>query len=238
MSERKRPHGLLDYDDLVPKALDLLRRPGGGALGAVQARWRARPHPDRRGAGHQPRAMGDRRRAGRGILRRRGRAASAPARCSRSATRSSRSTASSAPTRAPFCECGSISRARVTAASQEWRGGAARHLVPLHRSRCCRRSTRCFGHDGAADGVALDGGAIRHVAARAGQAGLVELWPPVLPRARRSRPIRAALPIAHRRVAEPHTRLAARDRRDDRAAGSTSGERLEARGRPVRGRAT
>ena len=75
---------------------------------------------------------------------------------------------------------------------------------------------RCFGMGDAADGVALDGGAIRHVAARAGQAGLVELWPPVRRRSPRSRPIPLALPVdapARRRAAHP---ARPRDRRDDR----------------------
>ena len=43
-------------------------------LGALQARPRHRPPPDRRGAGHQPGAVGHHRAAGRGIRRRRRRA--------------------------------------------------------------------------------------------------------------------------------------------------------------------
>ena len=42
-----------------------------GRLGALQARPRHRPCADRRGAGHEPEAMGDREGAGRRILRRR-----------------------------------------------------------------------------------------------------------------------------------------------------------------------
>ena len=69
---------------------------------------------------------------------------------------------------------------RIAAARQEWR------VVPLEISF---RSTEpvlqaidaIFRHENARDGVALDGSEIRHVAARAGQAGLVELWPPVEP---------------------------------------------------------
>ena len=45
-----------------------------------------------------------------------------------------------------------------------------------------RRPADDPAHLFAADGVALDGGAIRHEAHRAGQAGLVEVWPPVVPK--------------------------------------------------------
>ena len=127
-SERKRPRGLLDYDDLVSEGARSAAPAGRRAVGAVQARWRARPHPDRRGAGHQPRAMGDRRRAGRGVLRRRGRRATACARSLPSATPSSRSTAFSAPTREPSCAMRRHFEQRVDAARQEWR------VVPLEIS--------------------------------------------------------------------------------------------------------
>ncbi|HEY1795754.1 MAG TPA: UvrD-helicase domain-containing protein, partial [Stellaceae bacterium] len=78
-----------------------------------------------------------------------------------------------------------------------------------------------FAGDAAADGVALDGRTIRHVAAREGQAGLVELWPPV-----------AAEPDEGPRAIEPCTRLA-------RAIAATiagwlrTGERLHSKDRPI-----
>jgi hypothetical protein len=72
-------------------------RAGDRAMGAVPARWRDRPHPRRRGAGHQPRAMGHRQAAGRGFRRRAGRAGGRAARSSSSATRNSRSIPSRAP---------------------------------------------------------------------------------------------------------------------------------------------
>jgi ATP-dependent helicase/nuclease subunit A len=81
-------------------------------------------------------------------------------------------------------------------------------------------------------GVALDGREIRHVAHRAGHAGLVELWPPVKP-APEDEPSDDELPVTHKRVAEPYARLA-------RAIAATirqwllTGERLEARDRPLR----
>ena len=69
----KNRRGLLDYDDLIDKTYDLLEgRPR--RLGALQARPRHPSRPDRRGAGYQPQAMGDREIAGRRILRRRRRA--------------------------------------------------------------------------------------------------------------------------------------------------------------------
>ena len=159
---------------------------GGGAVGVVQARWRARPHPDRRSPGHQPRAMGDRRRPGRGILRRRGRRATAIRTSSRSATPSSRSTAFSAPTRRPFCACGSISSSASTTAQAGLAERAARQSRSARPSRYCRRSMRSSRSPTRDDGVALDGSDIRHVADRAGHAGHVELWPPVGRRAKTS----------------------------------------------------
>ena len=89
-----------------------------------------------------------------------------------------------------------------------------------------------FRREAAHDGVALEGGRIHHVASRAGQAGLVELWPPVEPQPdENSDP--AALPVTPCRVTEPRTRLA-------EAIAATikswldGRETLEARGRPIR----
>ena len=63
-----------------------------------------------------------------------------------------------------------------------------------------------FGSETAADGVALDGAAIRHVAARIGQAGIVELWPGAPPPPDESDdPIEANVV---RRTANAHARLA------------------------------
>ncbi len=93
----KQERGLLDYDDLIDKTLAMLE-PRLVGLGALQARPRRRSRPDRRGAGHQPAAVGHRRahhlrvHRGRRRARRRERAPS-----SRSATRSSRSSRFRAP---------------------------------------------------------------------------------------------------------------------------------------------
>jgi ATP-dependent helicase/nuclease subunit A len=83
----------------------------------------------------------------------------------------------------------------------------------------------------AADGVALDGAPISHVAAYSGQAGLVELWPPV-PADADDDLVEFANDAGPRRRLEPRTRLA-------RAIAATiagwleRGERLEPRGRAL-----
>ena len=103
-----RPPRRLDYDDLILAAPAPADQGGRRPLGAVQAGWRARPYPDRRGAGHQPGAMA----SGAALAEEFFANAAAPtksARCSRSATRSSRSTASSAPTPPSSPACAAIS---------------------------------------------------------------------------------------------------------------------------------
>jgi len=89
-----------------------------------------------------------------------------------------------------------------------------------------------FAGDAAADGVVEKGAALRHVAHRTGQAGLVELWPAPAP-PEPDRPERWPLPVAVREAFDPADQLAqliaARI-----ADWLVRGERLEARGRPVR----
>ncbi len=122
-------------------------------------------------------------------------------------------------------------RDRVNAARQDWLE------LPLEVSF---RSTEpvlaavdaIFCRPEARAGVALDGHDIRHFAERSGHAGVVELWPAVCPA-----PVEETdgdeLPLAYKRVAEPHARLA-------RAIAATvarwlaGGERLEARARALR----
>ncbi|MFZ3234939.1 MAG: double-strand break repair helicase AddA [Stellaceae bacterium] len=120
---------------------------------------------------------------------------------------------------------------RVAAAKQDWRE------LPLDISfrstePVLRAVDAIFRQPEARHGVALDGGDIRHIANRAGQAGLVELWPAVVP-APEDEPVDDELPVARKRVAEPYARLA-------RAIAATirewlaAGERLPARDRPLR----
>jgi len=119
---------------------------------------------------------------------------------------------------------------RVANAREDWR------VVPLEISfrstePVLRAVDSVFQHQGARDGVVLGGSEIRHITARGGHAGLVELWPPALPQTEEP-PDPGELPITRHRITEPRTRLAlaiaARIRRwlDD-------GEMLQARGRPV-----
>ena len=89
-----------------------------------------------------------------------------------------------------------------------------------------------FARDAARDGVALDGAPIAHQAIRSGQAGLVELWPPVAPHAAEL-PDRWAPPITRSGSASPMRRLARAIA--TRIARLTDGsELLESQGRPIR----
>jgi ATP-dependent helicase/nuclease subunit A len=119
----------------------------------------------------------------------------------------------------------------VTEARQEWR------VVQLEVSF---RSTEpvlqaidaIFRHVTARDGVALDGSEIRHIAARAGHAGLVELWPPAV-RQPEEPPDPMALPVIRQRATEPRARVASSIAATI-AHWLDKAEMLEARGRPLR----
>ena len=89
-----------------------------------------------------------------------------------------------------------------------------------------------FARDDAKNGVALDGAAIAHQAIRSGQAGLVELWPPVTPHEAEA-PEPWAPPTTRIGTASPERRLARLIA--TRITRLTSGtEMLESRDRPVR----
>jgi ATP-dependent helicase/nuclease subunit A len=64
-----------------------------------------------------------------------------------------------------------------------------------------------FADVAASDGVALDGGAIRHEPHRKGHGGRVELWP-LVPRPVAEKPEGWLLPLAPQAASEPETRLA------------------------------
>jgi ATP-dependent helicase/nuclease subunit A len=229
-ADRKRLHGLLDFDDLVLKALELLHRPGiapwvlfklDGGLDHILIDEAQDTNPEQwqvvaalaeeffTGEGGRERirtifAVGD-------------------------AKQSIYSFQRADPRE--FVAMRHHFETRVTAAQQEWR------LVPLEISfratePLLQAVDAVFQGGSAADGVALDGMPIRHVAARAGHAGRVELWPPVKPD-----PDEELDPTAwlgtRQRSAEPRTRLA-------RAIAATiagwlaADERLEARDRAIR----
>ncbi len=226
----KRARGLLDFDDLVQKTLDLLQRPGlapwvlfkldGGldhilideAQDTNPEQWRivaalAEEFFAGEGARDRPRtifAVGDPKQSIFSFQRAEPRA---------------------------FAEMRRHFEQRAAAANRDWR------VLPLEVSfrstePVLRAVDAIFGRRPALDGVAESGGEIRHFAERIGHAGLVELWPPVVP-AVEAGPDPAALPVDRQRIAEPRTRLA-------RAIAATvagwlaQGELLPARGRPVR----
>jgi ATP-dependent helicase/nuclease subunit A len=88
-----------------------------------------------------------------------------------------------------------------------------------------------FARAEAADGVALDSEAIRHQASRIADAGLVELWAPVMPRPSDA-PLPWKPPIERVPGDQPAARLAGViARRIQRMVG---GEMLESQGRPIR----
>lgn len=89
-----------------------------------------------------------------------------------------------------------------------------------------------FARDEAKNGVALDGADIIHQAIRSGQAGLVELWPPVAPHPPQT-PEPWAPPVNRSSASSPVRRLARLVAA--RIAAMTAGdEMLESQGRPVR----
>ncbi len=225
---QKQLHGLLDYDDLVRKTLALLRRPDvvpwvlfklDGGLDHILVDEAQDTNPEQweivaalaaeffagEGAGARTRtvfAVGD--------------------------VKQSIYSFQGADPQA-FVAMREHFAERVSAARQRWA------VVPLEISfraaaPLLRGVDAVFRNADAADGVSLDGMPIHHVAARAGHAGIVELWPPVPadPPDDRDDP---AGPV--RRRPEPRTRLAA-------AIAATiagwldRGERLEARGRAIR----
>jgi ATP-dependent helicase/nuclease subunit A len=201
---RKRLHAELDYDDLVLQALDLLRRPGiapwvlfklDGGLDHILIDEAQDTNPEQWEivailaeeffAGEDPAgrlrtvfAVGDAKQSIYSFQR------ADPSAFGRM--------------RAHFEE-------RVSALSQSWR------TVPLEISfraaePLLQAVDAVFAVEAAADGVGLDGEAIRHVAARIGQAGLVELWPGAPPAPDESDDL---FPDdAARRIPDAHTRLA------------------------------
>ena len=176
---RKRLRAELDYDDLVLKALDLLDRPGiapwvlfklDGGLDHILIDEAQDTNPEQWAivsilaeeffAGDDPQgrmrtvfAVGD-------------------------AKQSIYSFQRADPT--AFVEMREYFQTRVVEAQRQWRPVALdvsfRATAPLLQA-----VDAIFGIEEATNGVALDGAAIRHVAARIGQAGIVELWPPALP---------------------------------------------------------
>ena len=121
-------------------------RPGRRRLGALQARRRHRPRAAGRGAGHRARAVGHPARPDRRVLRRRRaprRRARPSAPCSRSATRSSRSTPSRARGRNGSPPRPRRYRARIEGAGRPVRQRAAAGELALDAGDPGASSTRC-----------------------------------------------------------------------------------------------
>jgi ATP-dependent helicase/nuclease subunit A len=228
--ERKRAQGVLDYEDLIDRALDLLRRPGvapwvlfklDGGLDHILIDEGQDTNPEQWAI---VAALADEFFAGEGS-RDRPRTVFVVGDAKQSIYSFQRADPQA------YLEMQRHFAERSAAARQEWR------VVPLeisYRSTepVLRAIDAVFRREAANDGVALDGGEIRHLASRAGQAGFVELWPPVEPLPNETGDPED-LPVTRRRVAEPRARLA-------EAIAATirgwldRGEVLEARGRPIR----
>ena len=224
----KRLRGQLDYDDLVSRALDLLRRPGvapwvlfklDGGLDHILIDEAQDTNPEQWAI---VAALAEEFFAGDGAQQR-NRTVFAVGDAKQSIFSFQRADPQE------FVRMRAHFEARVNTARKDWR------VVPLEISfratePLLRAVDAVFAHADAADGVALDGSAIRHVAAREGHAGLVELWPPVPATVDPAPEPLAAVGAA---APEPKTRLA-------KAIAAKidfwlkSGERLEARGRPMR----
>ena len=141
-SSAKQRLGALDFDDLIDKTLALLSR-GDARLGALQARPRHRPRARRRGAGHEPRAMGDPAPHHRGFHRRQRRARrGACARSSRSGDPKQSIFGFQGAAPREFEASRRYWKRKVARAPLALRGRAADAVVPLRRRRCSRRSTR------------------------------------------------------------------------------------------------
>jgi ATP-dependent helicase/nuclease subunit A len=229
-AELKRVRGVLDYDDLISAALDLVRHPGiapwvlfklDGGLDHILIDEAQDTNPEQwqivaalaeeffagEGVGDRLRtifAVGDAKQSIYSFQRADPRA---------------------------FLAMREYFERRVSEARQEWR------VVPLEVSfrstePVLRAIDAVFRHEAARDGVAFDGSEIRHIASRAGHAGVVELWPPVVGQPEET-PDPMALPVVRQRTTQPRTRLA-------NAIAATiadwlaNGVLLEASGRPIR----
>ncbi|HWI28838.1 MAG TPA: double-strand break repair helicase AddA [Stellaceae bacterium] len=227
--QHKERRALLDYDDLVLKARDLLERPGvapwvlfklDGGLDHILIDEAQDTNPEQ---WQVVRALAEEFFVGVGARAER-RTVFAVGDAKQSIYSFQRADPQA------FLDMRDHFAARVKATRQSWRS------VDLDISF---RSTDAvlaavdavFARGEAQAGVALDGARIHHTPFRAGHAGLVEIWPPVEPDATaESQPWE--LPLEQRRVRAPQTRLA------QAIAGTLRlwldrGERLASRDRPV-----
>ncbi len=218
----RRPRSRARPDLLSP------RRRG---LGALQARPGHRPHPRRRGAGHERAAVEHPRAHRRGVRRRARAAATASAPSSRWAIPSSRSSPSRAPTRAPSSRRAAISRRAIDGLT-----AAADRSAGASTTRSCTLSFRSAPDvlqavdkvfDVAANfrGLSFDDPArsavvgTTHTSARQGAPGLVEIWEPEKPVVEPD-PDAWAKPLDEPDAGAPAVRLADAHRRRSSTAGA------------------
>jgi ATP-dependent helicase/nuclease subunit A len=225
----KATRALLDYDDLVLKARDLLRRPGiapwvlfklDGGLDHILIDEAQDTNPEQ---WEIVKLIAEEFFAGQGA-----RDGARTVFAVGDAKQSIYSFQRADP--AKFVEMRAHFEAAVTAGRAAWR------VIPLDISfrsvaAVLQAVDAVFAQARARDGVALDGMVIRHEAFRRGAAGCVELWPPVEPRVAPA-PKPWSLPVVQYPASEPRAQLAL-------AIAATiarwiaTGERLEARDRPI-----
>ncbi len=228
-ARHKAGRALLDYDDLVLKARDLLRRPGiapwvlfklDGGIDHILIDEAQDTNPEQweivsliaaeffsgEGAREATRtvfAVGD-------------------------AKQSIFSFQRADP--AKFAEMREYFAAAVTAAQAAWR------VVPLETSfrsvAAVLRAVDAVFADPVPLGVGLNPGDIQHAAFRHGHAGLIELWPPVQP-ADGPQPAPWSLPLLQHPASAPHARLALAIAATIKRWLDTH-EKLESRDRPIR----
>ncbi len=226
----KATRALLDFDDLVLKAKELLRRPGvapwvlfklDGGIDHILIDEAQDTNPDQWDV---VAALAEEFFAGEGArdVRRTVFAVGDPKQSIFSFQRADP---------AAFVAMQEHFRARVEAAGQRWRR-LSLELSFRSVAVVLRTVDAVFADQRAASGVAIAGETIRHEAKRLGEAGLVELWPPVAPESDEP-PTPWDAPLTQAQLKVPRARLA-------EAIAATvkswldTGEALEARGRPIR----
>ena len=228
-AKEKAVRALLDFDDLVLKAKDLLRRPGvapwvlfklDGGIDHILIDEAQDTNPDQ---WEVVAALAEEFFAGEGA-RDRLRTVFAVGDPKQSIFSFQRADP------AKFVAMQDHFRARVEAARQEWRR-LTLELSFRSVAAVLRTVDAVFADQRAAAGVVFAGDAIRHEPFRLGAAGLVELWPPVGPEPGEP-PTPWDAPLSQAQLKLPRARLA-------EAIAATvkqwidTGERLESSGRPI-----